>query len=218
MGKNEVLSIYDGNSAENSTLVKTYTDMLPPHAENNAAYKIDYEVYSNTDKFVTFTSDYKNSASGFEIWFYEEAWWNCSQTVNISGSGQIASPGYPNKYPANSNCKFSEGKKFKISLRINTGDCYHYQNDDYITLYNSSIIKNEALFAVLKGKEGQSLDLIFNSEVLIVFVSDDKDNNNGRFVINYDETSELPTKISKPGELISGKGIIFLQFKISMMD
>ena len=72
MGKNEVLSIYDGNSAENSTLIERYTNLFPPYADNNGRTHITYEFYSDTDKFVTFTTDYKNSARGLDIRFVEE--------------------------------------------------------------------------------------------------------------------------------------------------
>merc|ERR1719427_2476015 len=117
-------------------------------------------------------------------------------TINLSGNGKIYSPYYPNSYPVNSNCKWllksSEGNRFKLGVVMNrVGYNGLYSNkEDYIMLYNSSTIKNDSLFAVLKGRDDQSLDLISHSEVLIVFISDNRDYRNVGFVINYIETSE----------------------------
>ena len=72
IGKDDVLSIYDGSSAENSSLIVSYTNSFPPYAESDRHdYKV-YNFYSETDKFITFTSDYKNSGQGFNIIFTEE--------------------------------------------------------------------------------------------------------------------------------------------------
>ena len=145
----------------------------------------------------------------------------CSNiTVNLLRSGNIFSPNYPDPYPKDSYCKWllksNENKRFKLTIN---SDMF-FNDNDYILLYNSSTVRNETLFAALNGKTTISEFVSPESEILIVFVSDDKDyyfgfqyqlagNTTSRFLINYYETSEPQTKISKPGEQINGKGIIF---------
>ena len=48
IGKNDILSIYEGNSTKNSSPIKTFTKMFPPYANSNY-YFISYKFYSYSD-------------------------------------------------------------------------------------------------------------------------------------------------------------------------
>ena len=69
IGINDVLSIYDGNSDTNSFIRKNFTNLYPPYSNS---LNINYEFYSDTDIYITFISNDKNSGEGFDIRFSEE--------------------------------------------------------------------------------------------------------------------------------------------------
>ena len=52
--KNDVLSIKDGNSATTSSLVKNFTNLLSPLAENTGKIFIHCKFYWDTGEHITF--------------------------------------------------------------------------------------------------------------------------------------------------------------------
>merc|ERR1712183_257266 len=130
---------------------------------------VDYKpTTSNLDNFETSTNDYrptKQTKKLSEISTQDIVGniTTCSNTtINLLNSGTIYSVNYAFAF---TDCKWLLKSNESTRLRLRISMYNSYNHNHYIMLYNSSTIKNETLFAVLKGKE-QSLELILHSEVL----------------------------------------------------
>ncbi|KAL9986761.1 hypothetical protein ACROYT_G000954 [Oculina patagonica] len=145
----------------------------------------------------TFHTDHKNQEKGFNITFKftegDSVWDmdNCSSFANNT----LKSPGYPNNYPKNVDCKWKVPipQNMTMNISFTAFDLeYHYScSFDYLTIKDD---EDQTAGTYCGEKTGQNVYLTGN-KVLITFHSDENVQERG-FVIKFTAVPHVPPKIT----------------------